>query len=165
MRATWVGATVTAGLVLCFGWGLAGMVTSGCEAHPKGGCGVPDGGGKYLAAFLIAPWPLGILAKITGPYRRDWRPALGYSAGALAGATVTLAMGTTAGHWIVASVLVSAGALVPWIARRDTDSARETRRQERERRSREERLERARARRAQRRRDRRRRRREVNTGT
>ncbi|MFI8945035.1 hypothetical protein ACIGO6_00750 [Streptomyces sp. NPDC053750] len=163
MRATWAGATFVAGLVLYFGWGLAGMVTLGCEAHPKGGCGVPDGGGKYFAAFMIAPWPLAIFVKIAGRYRRDWRPALGYSAGALAGAAVTLAMGTTVGHWIVAFILVSVGALVPWIARRNTDLAREARRQERERRLREERRERARARRTERRRERRRRRREENS--
>ncbi|MFC5170381.1 hypothetical protein [Streptomyces mutomycini] len=74
-------------------------------------------------------------------------------------------MGTSAGHWIVALVLVAAGVVIPWAARRHTDGAREARRQERERRMREERLARSRARRTDRRRERRRRRREESRGT
>lgn len=160
MYAKWVGAACAAGLVLWFGWGLAGMVVLECDPHPRpGGCAIPDGGWKYFAGVAISPWPLGILVK-AGAYRRDWRPALGYSAGAIAGVAVALAMGTSVGHWIVVSVLLSAGTLVPWFAWRNTDLAREVRRLERKRRLREERLRRSRARRAERRRDRRRRQRQ-----
>ncbi|MEU6954342.1 hypothetical protein [Streptomyces sp. NPDC045714] len=154
MRAWWVGAVLTAGLVLWFGWGLAGMVSVGCDWDPKG-CRVPEGGGKYFTAFMAAPWPLGIMVK-AGFYRRDWRRTLSYPAGALPGAAVALGMGTSAAHWAVASVLVLIGALVPWLTWYNTDEAREVRRQERERRAREERRERARVRRRERRRERRR---------
>lgn len=160
-----MGAAFAAGLMLWFGWGLAGLVTLGCEPHPKGGCGVPEGGGKYFTAFMAAPWPLAIMARVLGRYRTDWRPALGHSAGAMAGAAVALTMGTSAAHRIVALVLVAAGVVIPWAARRHTDVAREARRQERERRMREERLARSRARRTDRRRERRRRRREESRGT
>lgn len=155
MWAKWVGAAVAAGMVCWFGWGLAGSVSMGCEATPKGGCGVPDGGGKYFAAVMIAPVPLVLLYK-TGIYRRDWRPALGHPAGAVAGAAVALSTGTSVGHWIVALVLLLVGALVLWAAWFHTEQAREARHRERERRLREERRERARARRTERRRERRR---------
>ncbi|MER0241681.1 hypothetical protein AAHZ94_06515 [Streptomyces sp. HSW2009] len=162
MRANWVGAACAAGLVLWFGWGLAGLVATECDPHPRaGGCAIPDSGWKYFAGVVIAPWPLGVLAKF-GAYRRDWRPALGYSAGAIAGAAVTLSMGTSTGHWIVVAVLLTVGALVPWCAWRHTDAAREARRLERSRRLRDERRERSRARRAERRCERRRR--QQNTG-
>ncbi|MEV8225111.1 hypothetical protein AB0P41_03390 [Streptomyces sp. NPDC079167] len=164
MRARWVGAAFAAGLMLWFGWGLAGMVTLGCAPHPKGGCGVPEGGGKYFTAFMAALWPLGIMARAFGRYRTDWRPALGYSAGAAAGAVVALTMGTSFGHWIVAFALVAVAVVIPWSAHRHTDTAREARRLARERRLREERQARSRARRAERRRERRRRRREENSG-
>ncbi|MET9702006.1 hypothetical protein ACIQUZ_02780 [Streptomyces griseus] len=154
MRAGWVGAVLTAGLVLWFGWGLAGLVTVGCDWDPRG-CGVPEGGGKYFTAFMAAPWPLGIILK-TGFYRKDWRRTLGFPAGAFAGAAVALGMGTSSGHWVVASVLVLIGVLIPWLTRYTTEEAREVRRQERERRAREERRERARVRRRERRRERRR---------
>ncbi|MEV6472243.1 hypothetical protein [Streptomyces sp. NPDC051657] len=154
MRAWWVGVVLTAGLVLWFGWGLAGMVSVGCDWGPKG-CGVPEGGGKYFTAFMAAPWPLGIMVK-AGLFRRDWRRTLSYPAGAVPGAAVALGMGTSPGHWIVASVLVLTGVLVPWLTWYNTDEAREVRRQERERRAQEERRERARVRRRERRRERRR---------
>ncbi|MFI7286775.1 hypothetical protein ACIBRY_08990 [Streptomyces anulatus] len=154
MRAVWVGSVLTAGLVLWFGWGLAGLVSVGCDWDPKG-CGVPEGGGKYFTAFMAAPWPLGIMVK-AGFYRRDWRRTLSYPAGAVPGAAVALGMGTSAGHWAVAFLLVLIGVLVPWLARYNTDVARDARRAERERRSREERRERARVRRRERRRERRR---------
>lgn len=160
MHANWVGAALAAGLALWFGWGLAGSVTVGCAPHPRGGCGVPEGGGKYFAALMIAPVPLVVPFK-AGFHRRDWRPALGYSAGAVAGAVVALAMGTSLGHWIVALALVSSAALVPWCARWNNDAVREARQRERAQRQREERLARARARRSGRRRERRRRRREL----
>lgn len=154
MRAVWVGTVLTAGLVLWFGWGLAGSVSVGCDWGPKG-CGVPEGGGKYFTAIMAAPWPLGILVK-AGFYRGDWRRTLSYPAGALPGAAVSLGMGTSAGHWVVAIVLVLIGALVPWLARYTSDAVRDVRREERERRSQEERRERARVRRRERRRERRR---------
>ncbi|MGW7092340.1 hypothetical protein [Streptomyces sp. NPDC054874] len=154
MRAGWVGAVLTAGLVLWFGWGLAGLVDLGCDWDARG-CRVPDGGGTYFAAFMAAPWPLGIMVK-AGFYRKDWRRTLGYPAGAVAGAGVALGMGTSAGHWVVAILLVLIGVLVPWLARYNTEAAREVRRLERERRAREERRERARVRRRERRRERRR---------
>ncbi|MDQ0788878.1 hypothetical protein [Streptomyces sp. B3I8] len=160
MWAKWVGAAVAAGMVCWFGWGLAGAVGMGCEATPKGGCGVPDGGGKYFAAVMIAPVPLAVLFK-TGLYRGDWRPALGYPAGAVAGAAVALRESTSVGHWIVALVLLSVGALVVWAVRFSTEGAREARRLERARRLREERRERARVRRTERRRERRGRRRNL----
>ncbi|MFE7480482.1 hypothetical protein ACPEIF_15805 [Streptomyces sp. NPDC012600] len=155
MRATWVGAVLAAVLALCFGWGLAGLATLGCAPHPRGGCGVPDGGGKYFAAFMASPVPLLIMVR-TGFYRRDWRPALGYSAGAGAGAVLALVMGSSVGHWIVAFALVGTGVLVPWLAHFNTPEARSARQEERQRRMREERLRRARARRTERRRERRR---------
>ncbi len=154
MRAGWVGAVLTAGLVFWFGWGLAGFVDMGCDWNAKG-CGVPEGGGKYFTAIMAAPWPLGLMAK-AGFYRTDWRRTLGYPAGAVPGAAVALGMGTTAGHWVVALVLVLIGALVPLLTRYNTAAAREARRQERERRAREVRRERARVRRRERRRERRR---------
>ncbi|MFJ4705117.1 hypothetical protein ACIP6I_09690 [Streptomyces anulatus] len=154
MRAWWVGVVLTAGLVLWFGWGLAGLVSVGCDWDAKG-CGVPEGGGKYFTAFMAAPWPLGIMAK-AGLFRRDWRRTLSYSAGAVPGAAVALGMGTSGGHWAVATLLVLIGALVPLLTRYNTAAAREVRRQERERRAREERRERARVRRRERRRERRR---------
>ncbi|MFH9686107.1 hypothetical protein ACH4LE_07220 [Streptomyces sp. NPDC017413] len=154
MRAVWVGTVLTAGLVLWFGWGLAGLVSVGCDWDPKG-CGVPEGGGKYFTAIMAAPWPLGIMVK-AGLYRRDWRRTLSYPAGAVPGAAVTLGMGTSAGHWGVATLLVLIGALVPWLARYNSDAVRDVRRQERERRSQDERRERARVRRRERRRERRR---------
>ncbi|MFE5597854.1 hypothetical protein ACFQ8O_01430 [Streptomyces coelicoflavus] len=159
MHAKWVGAALAAGLALWFGWGLAGLVTVGCAPHPRGGCGVPDGGGKYFAAMMIAPASLVLLFK-TGFHRRDWRPALGYSAGAVAGAVVALVMGTSLGHWIVALVLVSSAALVPWCTWWNSDAVREARQRERAQRQREERLAQARARRSRRRRERRQRQRE-----
>lgn len=154
MRAGWVGAVLTAGLVLWFGWGLAGMVGAGCDWQAKG-CGVPEGSGKYFAACMAAPWPLGIMAR-AGFYRGSWRRTLSYPAGAVPGAAVTLGMGTSIGHWVVASLLVLTGVLVPWLARHNTAEAREVRLRERERRAQDERRERARARRRERRRERRR---------
>ncbi|MEU4179458.1 hypothetical protein [Streptomyces sp. NPDC026589] len=154
MRAVWVGTVLTAGLVLWFGWGLAGLVSVGCDWDPKG-CGVPEGGGTYFTAIMAAPWPLGIMVK-AGLYRGDWRRTLSYPAGAVPGAAVALGMGTSAGHWVVAIVLVLIGALVPWLARYNSDAVRDVRRRERERRSQEERRERARVRRRERRRERRR---------
>ncbi|MFI0117683.1 hypothetical protein [Streptomyces globisporus] len=154
MRSGWVGAVLTAGLVLWFGWGLAGLVSLGCEWDARG-CAVPDGGGKYFAAIMAAPWPLGFMAK-AGFYRRDWRLTLSFPAGAVPGAAVALGMGTSAGHWAVAFLLLLFGTLVPWLTRYTTDEARAARRRERERRAREERRERARVRRRERRRERRR---------
>ncbi|MEU4025419.1 hypothetical protein [Streptomyces anulatus] len=155
MRAAWVvGVVLTAGLVFWFGWGLAGLVDVGCDWDARG-CRVPDGGGAYFTAFMAAPWPLGFMAK-AGLYRADWRRTLSYPAGAIPGAAVALGMGTSAGHWVVALVLVLIGALVPLLTRYNTAAAREARREERERRAREERRERARVRRRERRRERRR---------
>ncbi|MEU9288227.1 hypothetical protein AB0D57_26875 [Streptomyces sp. NPDC048275] len=150
MRAKWAGAALAAGMVFLSGWGLAGAVTLGCEAHPRGGCGVPDGGGKYFAAIMMSPLPLGLMVK-AGFYRTDWRPALGFSAGAVAGAVTTLTMGASAAHWFVVVVLVLAAAVTPWLARRSTDAARQARHQEHKRRLRDERRARARERRRQRR--------------
>ncbi|MFD5344067.1 hypothetical protein ACFWJY_09915 [Streptomyces anulatus] len=149
-----MGVVLTAGRVLWFGWGLAGLVDVGCDWDARG-CRVPDGGGAYFTAFMAAPWPLGFIAK-AGFYRTDWRRTLGYPAGAVPGAAVTLGTGTSAAHWAVAFLLVLIGALVPWLTRYNSDAVREVRRQERERRAREQRRERARVRRRERRRERRR---------
>jgi hypothetical protein len=111
-----------------FGWGLAGAVTLGCDWDSKG-CGVPDGGGLYFAAVLGSPLLLALSLKLPSASALDrWSRALGFSAGALAAAVVTLAMGTSVGHWIVFFVLLAATALMPWVewdaARRDRERRR-----------------------------------------
>ncbi|MFD7137548.1 hypothetical protein [Streptomyces sp. NPDC059894] len=119
MRWVWAGIACNAVGIAMFGWGLAGSIADGCASSLRGGCAVPAGGGWYFAAFFVPPWLLAIPAKL-GLYARDWRPALGFSAGAPVGCVIALSSGSGAsvGHWILALALLAFGAVTPWAARR-----------------------------------------------
>lgn len=43
----------------------------------------------------------------------DWRPMLGLSAGAVVGCVAAFSVGTSAGYWVLALVLVAIGVAAP----------------------------------------------------
>jgi hypothetical protein len=152
MKWIWAGTVFNAVGIFAVSWGLAGLLDLGCAHSLRGGCEVPDGGGDYFAAFFVPPWLLAIPAKM-GLYALDWRPALGFSAGALVGCVAVFATGTSAVNWILAAALLAFGTVTPMAARRHSivaqRKARNIARQQEERRL-------ARQRRAERRQQRRR---------
>ena len=129
------------------GWGLAGSIELGCDWDSKG-CGVPDGGELYFAAFFVPPWVLVIPFKLD-LYASDWRPTLGLLVGALIGCVAAFSTGTTIGFWILSLALLAVGAVTPWATRRHSIKSQEkAHRQEQARRKQQARRER-RARRQQ----------------
>ncbi|MFE9701597.1 hypothetical protein [Streptomyces sp. NPDC006270] len=153
MSSRQVGAALAAVMAFALGWGIAGVIGMECAPHPKAGaCAIPDTGWKHFVPMAVSPFLLAFMVK-TDFYRTDWRPALGYSAGAVAGAGVVLVMGTSLAYWVAALGLVLTAAVVPWVARYNTDEATRAREVARKQRLREERTERARVRRRERQRE------------
>ncbi|GLI03577.1 hypothetical protein [Phytohabitans aurantiacus] len=111
-RIAW--ATFSAVLVATIGWAAAHSIDLGCADDLRPGCQVPDGGGLYFAVLLVSPVLLAFTFLI-GTYKtEDWRPMLGFSAGAVVGGGVAFSVGTSVGYRILVLVLVAIGAVAPW---------------------------------------------------
>ncbi|MFF3499575.1 hypothetical protein [Streptomyces sp. NPDC003247] len=117
MKWTWVGAVCNAVGMFAVSWGPAGLLETGCAPSPRGGCAVPDGAGGYFAAFFVPPFLLAIPAAL-GLYAEDWRPTLGFCAGAPAGCAAVFSTGTSTGYWLLAAALLTFGSVTPLAARR-----------------------------------------------
>ncbi|WP_225838586.1 hypothetical protein [Streptomyces sp. NK08204] len=109
---------------LCFavalGWGATGLVEGGCEWSSDGqsvACGVPDGYDWYARVLAIASLSFPPLCW-TMIRTDDWRPSLGFSAGAVIALGITLSAGTTRGFLILASAEAALAVGVPLILRR-----------------------------------------------
>ncbi|MCC8477155.1 hypothetical protein ACWDBC_00555 [Streptomyces parvus] len=96
-------------------WGVAGAVHLGfvqTNGPRRSGWGLADGGGWYEVALVVGA--LVTLYCTPGLLRRvEWWPALGLSAGAVAGVVSVLALGQGRRYWVAASVMTLVGVAVP----------------------------------------------------